>query len=105
MKSEVRKKSGEGGMWLNSSQPAVMQVGEVEEILQTSATRGLSTQQATERSEGLLSCSYIYLQHIFDNFVLFFEQIVFMNFHFLSPSALLVIFPPPPGGVGVKCKI
>lgn len=36
-------------MWLNSSQPAVMQVGEVEEILQTSATRGLSTQQATER--------------------------------------------------------
>ena len=95
MKSEVRKKSGEGGMWLNSSQPAVMQVGEVEEILQTSATRGLSTQQATERSEGLLSCSYIYLQHIFDNFVLFFEQIVFMNFHFgqIPP-------PPPPGGWG-----
>ena len=87
----MRKKSGEGGMWLNSSQPAVMQVGEVEEILQTSATRGLSTQQATERSEGLLSCSYIYLQHIFDNFVLVFEQIVFINFHFLSPSALLVI--------------
>ena len=43
--------------------------------------------------------TYLYLQerknkHIFDNFVLVFEQIVFINFHCLSPSALSTIFPP-----------
>ena len=31
-------------------------------------------------------------QHIFDHFVLVFEEIVFINFHFLSPSALSAIF-------------
>ena len=30
-------------------------------------------------------------KHIFDYFVLVFEQIMFINFHFISPSALLVI--------------
>ena len=52
---------------------------------------------------------YIYLQecknkHIFDHFVLVYEQIVFINFHFLSPLALSAIFPSPQGG-GIKCKI
>ena len=45
----------------------------------------------------------VYLQecknkHIFDHFVLGFEQIVFINFQFVSPSALSAIFPPPQGG-------
>ena len=53
MKSEGgRRKSGDGGMWLNSSQPALLGVGEVEDILQTNATRGLSTNQAAERLVG-----------------------------------------------------
>jgi hypothetical protein len=49
MKGEARRKSGEGGMWLNSSQPALLEVREVEEILQTSASRGLTTSNAAER--------------------------------------------------------
>ncbi len=49
MKSEERKKSGEGGMWLNSSQPALLELREIEDILQTNANHGLSTSQAAER--------------------------------------------------------
>ena len=49
-------------------------------------------------SEIIFFPPYLHLQeckikHIFDHFVLVFEQIVFINFHFLSPSPLLVIFP------------
>ena len=49
----------------------------------------------------------VYLQefknkHIFDHFVQGFEQIVFINFQFVSPSALSAIFPPPQGGGGGK---
>jgi hypothetical protein len=57
MKGEVRKRIGEGGMWLNNSQPALLELREVEEILQTSATRGLSTHQAAERSVPFLMVS------------------------------------------------
>ena len=52
-------------------------------------------------SEIIFFPPYLYLQecknkHIFDHFVPVFEQVVFINFHFLSLSALSAIFPPPP---------
>ena len=48
---------------------------------------------------------YIYLQecknkNIFDYFVLVFEQIVIINFHFLYPQPFRPLFPPPPRGAG-----